>query len=136
MHVSDDGQALTEIARVTRPGAPVVLSVPLYMQAWTFFDDLVGHRRRYEPGAVAPMLTARGLVLERSAAYGMQPRSMLLLKFGMWSLEHHYTHAMQIYNRIVMPLALRWQRSLRFVPGLIADPRVDEVVLVCRRAAG
>ena len=29
---------------------------------------------------------------------------------------------------------LRWQRPLEFVPGLIADPRVDEVVLVCRRA--
>lgn len=133
-HVSEDGRALAEIARVTRPGAPVVLSLPLYMHAWTFFDDLVGHRRRYEPGVLAPLLAAHGLILERSAAYGMQPRSALLLKFGLWWLEHHYTHAMQIYNRIIMPLALRSQRSLEFVPGLLADPRVDEVVLVCRRA--
>jgi len=133
-HVSDDGHALAEIARVTRPGAAVVLSLPLYMHAWTFFDDLVGHRRRYEPNALAPMLAARGLILEQSAAYGMQPRSKLLLKFGMWWLEHHYTHAMQTYNRLIMPLALRWQRPLEFAPGLIADPRVDEVVLVCRRA--
>ena len=41
---------------------------------------------------------------------------------------------MQIYNRIIMPLALRAQRSLKFVPGLLADPRVDELILVCRRA--
>ncbi len=132
-HVSDDGHAVAEIARVARPGAPVVLSVPLYMQAWTFFDELVGHRRRYEPEALTALLAAHGLVVERSAAYGMQPRSTLLLRIGMWWLEHYYTHAMRIYNRIIMPLALNAQRPLEFVPGLLADPRIDEVVLVCRR---
>jgi hypothetical protein len=75
--VSDDGRALAEIDRVTRPGAPVVLSLPLYIHAWTFFDELVGHRRRYEPGVLAPLLAAHGLILERSAAYGMPPRSAL-----------------------------------------------------------
>ncbi len=132
-HVRDDRRALAEIARVSRPGAPVVLSVPLYMRAWTSFDDLVGHRRRYEPDALAALLTAHGLVLERSAAYGMQPRSTVLLRLGMWWLEHHRAHAMRIYERIIMPLALRAQRPLAFAPGLCTDPRVDEVVLVCRR---
>ena len=134
-HVRDDGRALAEIARVTRPGAPVVLSVPLYMHAWTFFDDLVGHRRRYEPETLAALLAAHGLVLERSAAYGMQPRSTFLLRLGMWWLEHHREHAMRMYDRIIMPLALRAQRPLTLAPGLPADPRVDEVVLFCRRAA-
>jgi hypothetical protein len=49
---------------------PIILSLPLYMQPWTLFDDLVGHRRRYEPKVLAPMLAARSLVVE-NAAYGI-----------------------------------------------------------------
>jgi SAM-dependent methyltransferase len=132
-HVSDDGRALAEIARVARAGAPIVLSVPLYMRAWTFFDDLVGHRRRYEPETLGALLATHGIALEQSAAYGMQPRSTWLLRVGMWWLEHHREHAMKMYDRIIMPLALRAQRPLALEPGLPADPRVDEVVLLCRR---
>ena len=132
-HVADDRRALAEIARVVRPGGTIVLSVPLYMRAWTFFDDLVGHCRRYEPGALRPLLAAHGLTLDESAAYGMQPRSELLLKFGVWWFEHHNTHAMNLYNRVFVPLALLFQKRLRFAPGLVDDPRVDEIVLICRR---
>lgn len=132
-HVADDARALDEIARVLRPGGTFVLSVPLYMDAWTFFDDLVGHRRRYEPAALLTLLTTHGFELRESAAYGMQPRSELLLKLGMWCLEHHRTHAMNLYNRFFMPLALRFQKPLRFAPGVVSDPHVDEVVLVCGR---
>ena len=133
-HVSDDGRALAELARVAKPGAAIVLSVPLYMRAWTFFDDLVGHRRRYEPETLGALLATHGIALERSAAYGMQPRSTWLLRVGMWWLEHHREHAMMVYDRIIMPLVLRAQRPLALEPGLPADPRVDEVVLVCRRS--
>jgi SAM-dependent methyltransferase len=132
-HVADDGGALAEIARVARPGGVVVLSVPLYMAAWTFFDDLVGHCRRYEPVDLETLLAMHGFVLDESAAYGMQPRSTLLLKFGVWVFEHHNTHAMNVYNRLFVPLALVFQKRLRFVPGLVHHPRVDEIVLVCRR---
>jgi SAM-dependent methyltransferase len=132
-HVHDDGRALAEIARVAKPGAEIVLSVPLYMHAWNFFDDLVGHCRRYEPETLGGLFATHGIALERSAAYGMQPRSTWLLRVGMWWLEHHRKHAMMFYDRIIMPLALRAQRPLALAPGLPADPRVDEVVLVCRR---
>ena len=45
-HVEDDGGALSEIARVSRPGATVLISTPLHASRWTAFDDFVGHRRR------------------------------------------------------------------------------------------
>jgi SAM-dependent methyltransferase len=133
-HVTEDTRALTEIARVLRPGGAFVLSVPLYMRAWTFFDDLVGHCRRYEPAQLETSLAAHGFVLAESAAYGMQPSSTALLKLGMWWLERFPVHAMNVYNRIVMPLALTFQKRLEFAPGLVRDPRVDEVVLLCRRS--
>jgi len=135
-HVAEDRRALAEIARVLRPGGALILSVPLYMRAWTFFDELVGHCRRYEPADLEQLLAAHGFVLAESAAYGMQPSSTTLLKLGMWWLERFPVHAMNVYNRVVMPLALAFQKRLEFAPGLVRDPRVDEVVLVCRRSAG
>jgi len=134
-HVTADERALAEIARVLRPGGALVLSVPLYMRAWTFFDELVGHCRRYEPAELERLLAVHGFVLAESAAYGMQPSSTALLKLGMWWLERFPVHAMNVYNRIVTPLALKFQKRLQFAPGLVRDPRVDEVVLVCRRTA-
>jgi SAM-dependent methyltransferase len=134
-HVAEDRRALAEIARVLRPGGALVLSVPLYMHAWTFFDELVGHCRRYEPADLERLLASHGFVLAESAAYGMQPRSTALLRFGMWWLEQFPIHAMNAYNRVVMPLALAFQKRLDFAPGLVRDARVDEVVLVCRRSA-
>jgi len=135
-HTADDQRAMAEVARVLRPGGTLVFSLPLYMSAWTVFDELVGHYRRYEPAELRSLLTAQGFTLERSAAYGMQPRSQLLLRFGLWWLSRHYEHAMRWYNRCFMPLALRMQKPLRFVPGLVDDARVDEVILVCRRNGG
>jgi hypothetical protein len=104
------------------------------MSAWTFFDELVGHYRRYEPGDLQALLATHGFALERSAAYGMQPRSQVLLKFGMWTVRNRYAQAMRWYNHFFMPVALLLQRRLKFVSGLVGDPRVDEVVLICRRA--
>jgi SAM-dependent methyltransferase len=48
-HVDDDAAALEELSRVARPGAAVLLSVPLHPELWNAFDDFVGHRRRYRP---------------------------------------------------------------------------------------
>jgi hypothetical protein len=39
------------------------------------------------------------------------------------------------YNLVGMPLAMRFQKPLKFVSGFINTPGVEDVVLVCRRAA-
>jgi SAM-dependent methyltransferase len=132
-HVDDDDGALAELARVARPGAAFLLSVPLHESAWTAFDDFVGHRRRYEPQALADKLQRHGFAIERSAVYGMQPKSSRLLDLGMWFLIHRRERAMWWYNRVFMPIGLRMQKPLNFAPGLIDDDAVDTVLLVCRR---
>ena len=133
-HVEDDGRALAELARVAAPGATLLLSVPLHMAAWNAFDDFVGHRRRYEPAAFLQQLRAQGLSVEQSAVYGMQPQSSRLLDLGMWYLIHQRERAMWWYNRVMMPLSLRFQKKLALVPGLVPTEGVDEVLLVCRKA--
>ena len=132
-HVDDDDSALAELARVAAPGAAFLLSVPLHESAWTAFDEFVGHRRRYEPRALAEKLQRHGFAIERSAVYGMQPGSSRLLDIGMWYLTHRRERAMWWYNRVFMPIGLRMQKPLALQPGLIDDPDVDTVLIVCRR---
>jgi SAM-dependent methyltransferase len=132
-HVDDDHGALAELARVAARGAALLLSVPLHPSRWTAFDELVGHRRRYAPDRIGALLAQHGFAIERSAAYGMQPRSSRVLDFGMWFLTHRRERAMWWYNRVMMPIGLRFQRPLAFAPGLIDAQRVDEILLVCRR---
>lgn len=132
-HVDDDDGVLAELARVARPGATVLMSTPLHQARWTAFDDFCGHKRRYEPGYLLAKLAHHRLQVERSAAFGMQPRSSRLVDAGMWWLVHHRERALWWYNRVFMRIALWFQDELRFTPGLLPTDGVDEVLLVCRR---
>jgi len=132
-HVADDDAAFAELSRVAVSGATLLLSVPLHPQAWTAFDDFVGHCRRYAPDALAAKLARHGFSIERSAVYGMQPRSSALLDLGMWFLKRHPGVAMAWYNRALMPLGLKMQKPLQWRNDLIDTQGVDEVLLVCRK---
>jgi SAM-dependent methyltransferase len=133
-HVEDDERALCELARVAKPGAALLVSTPLHSALWTSFDEFVGHKRRYEPSELLAKLTRHHLTVERSAVFGMKPRSSRLVDIGMWWLLHDRERAMWWYNRVFMRLGLWFQKELRFTAGLIATDGVDEVLLLCRRA--
>jgi len=135
-HVDDDTSALRELSRVARPGAAILISVPLHPARWTAFDDFVGHRRRYEPERLGDTLAGHGLCIERSAVFGMQPKSSRLLDIGMWWLTHQRERALWWYNRVLMPLGLRFQQRLSFAHGLIDAAHVDEILMVCRKQGG
>ena len=134
-HVEDDRAALSEIRRVLRPGGTLLFSVPLYAAAWNEFDDAVGHFRRYEPAELTARLAEFGFTIERSAVYGMQPKSTRLLRWGLWWIKHRPRTAMSWYNRLFMPVALRLQKPLPFAPGLRAEAGVDEIVAVAKLKA-
>src|SRR6266705_57384 len=108
-----------ETARAASPGAALITSVPLHPAQWTGFDDFVGHRRRYEPEELMAKLARHGFAVARSAVFGMQPRSSRLLELGMWFLSHRRTQAIWLYNRVLMPLGVRFQKPLALAQGLI-----------------
>jgi SAM-dependent methyltransferase len=134
-HVDDDDKAWSELTRVTATGSILLISVPLHPSQWTAFDDFVGHCRRYEPDHLRARLAQSGLAVERSAIFGMQPKSSRLLDLGMWFLVHRRKRAMWCYNNLFMPLGVRFQRKLLLVPGIIDMESVDEVLLVCTKRA-
>jgi SAM-dependent methyltransferase len=132
-HVDDDNLALSELSRVCAPGGAFLLSVPLHPSRWTAFDEFVGHRRRYEPARLLAKLGEHGFAVESSAVYGMQPESSWLLDLGMWWLTHRREQAMWWYNRVMMPLGVRFQKKLALCQGMIDTRNVDEILLVCRK---
>lgn len=133
-HVAADGAALAELSRVAAPGAVLLLSVPLHPDAWTVFDEVVGHHRRYDPAALVALLADHGFTVERSAASGMLPRSTRLVRVGMWFLQRQRARAMWWYNRVFMPMGLRRAPALVLRDGLIPTAGVAGVLLVCRKA--
>jgi len=132
-HVDDETGALSEISRVTKAGGTLLVSTPLHPSRWTPFDDFVGHKRRYEPPSLLAKLAEQRLTVQRSAVFGMQPRSSFLLDMGMWWLTHNRERAMWWYNRAFMPIALRFQKPLELVDGMLPTDSVDEILLVCRK---
>jgi len=132
-HAEDDRRVFGEVSRVLKEGGYFVFSVPLHTRFWTKFDEFVGHVRRYDPAELLALLAAHGLVLERSAVYGMQPANPRLLDFSVWWLKHHRRAAMWCYNKLLMPLGMLFQKRLQFVDGLIDTTGVDEIILVCRK---
>jgi SAM-dependent methyltransferase len=132
-HVDDEDGVLSELSRVCSAGGALLIAVPLHPARWTAFDEFVGHCRRYEPRRLLAKLGEYGFTVERSAVYGMQPRSSRLLDIGMWFLTHRRERAMWLYNRVMMPLSVRFQKKLSLQYGMIDTAEVDEVLLVCRK---
>jgi SAM-dependent methyltransferase len=132
-HVDDDDAAFAELARVARPGAALLISVPLHQKHWSGFDVMVGHRRRYEPATLLALLAAHGLAPRRSATFGMRPRASALVDVGMWFLARQPERALWWYNRVFMPIGLRRQPRLALRDGLIPTADIDEVLLLCER---
>jgi SAM-dependent methyltransferase len=132
-HLDDDDLGLSELSRIAAPGAVLLLSAPLHPSRWTSFDDLVGHGRRYRPADLLAKIAAGGWIVERSGAFGMQPRSRRVTEFAVYHLEHRRGKAMWWYSRAILPLGILLQKRLELRPGFVDDEDVDEVLLVCRK---
>jgi ubiquinone/menaquinone biosynthesis C-methylase UbiE len=63
--VADDALALSELARVTRPGAPLFLVEPAVAALGRAHDTTVHGRRRYRRAELAELATSAGLTVRR-----------------------------------------------------------------------
>lgn len=52
-HLTDTGAVIAEIGRVLRPGGRAVVMVPADPRLWSYWDEMVGHHRRYQPQTLA-----------------------------------------------------------------------------------
>jgi SAM-dependent methyltransferase len=64
-HLDDDLAGTSEIARVLRPGAQLVVFAPAYRWLWGPQDDVSHHRRRYTPRSLASVIEKAGFRITR-----------------------------------------------------------------------
>jgi SAM-dependent methyltransferase len=80
-HVADDERALTEIARVLKPGGRAVIVIPRGPSSYNYFDSVLGHERRYARGELARKGQNAGLrVLEDMGLGGLLYPAYWLVK--------------------------------------------------------
>ena len=59
-HVDDDQAVVGEIHRVLKRGGTAVVSVPALQWLWSYWDEWLGHRRRYTRGQLVRLMQAAG----------------------------------------------------------------------------
>ena len=64
-HIDDDQAAVTNLARLLRPGGIFIVSVPALPELFSEFDRVQGHRRRYCPDDVRGLFSRAGLHVEQ-----------------------------------------------------------------------
>jgi len=69
-HLDDDRGALSRVARLARPGAILVVSVPALLSLYSEFDDVQGHRRRYAPEMLQAAFDGTGFALRNIFWWG------------------------------------------------------------------
>jgi len=84
-HISDDRQAVRELARVLKPGGRLILSVPV--PPGNIDDDAYGHKREgYSPENLRLLLQGQGLSV-RSVKFCFFSWSRLVMKVLAWHVR-------------------------------------------------
>jgi len=63
-HTADDAAAMAEFKRVLAPGGVLVISVPAYQRLWSYWDEILGHYRRYNAGRLRRLMEQQGFTVE------------------------------------------------------------------------
>ncbi|MFL5733613.1 MAG: class I SAM-dependent methyltransferase [Chloroflexia bacterium] len=64
-HLDDDQVALTELRRTLKPGGLLIISVPAYPVLWSYWDDILGHRKRYTTTGMRRVMEDAELVVRK-----------------------------------------------------------------------
>ncbi len=106
-HTKEDREAFAEINRVLKGGGTFIFSVPLFEEYWSPFDELAGHKRRYQPADLQRVLKEAGFEVEKFLC----PRNLLTSLF-----ESKIVRPLVVSLRIFLALAERTAPVL--VPAL------------------
>jgi len=121
-HIADDAAALSNISRMLREGATLIVTVPQYMFLWSSLDDIVRHKRRYSKAELLEKLRRHGfdIVYCTSYVFFLFPL-MLISRLIDRRRDQSQTDEQALEKRVTFPKALNW------VLGLVM--RMDETLI-------
>ncbi|MFQ5567186.1 MAG: class I SAM-dependent methyltransferase [Paracoccaceae bacterium] len=68
-HIEADLESVRALAGLLRPGARLIMTVPVYPWLWSLHDDRHHHKRRYTRPAVRKLVEEAGLVVEKCSHF-------------------------------------------------------------------
>ncbi len=68
-HIEADLESVQALAKLLRPGARLIITVPAYRWLWSEHDDRHHHKRRYTRPAVRKLTEEAGLVVEKCSHF-------------------------------------------------------------------
>jgi SAM-dependent methyltransferase len=127
-HLEDDVEALRSVAGLVRPGGAIVLIVPAFPFAMSRFDRSIGHFRRYTVGSLRAALEGAGLRVEQIRYINPIGLVNWYLACRLLRMTPRNGVPLRAYDRLVVPLARRLERSWR--------PPFGQSVFAVARSAG
>jgi len=64
-HVADDHRAVSELARIVKPGGRILVTVPAFSWLWSNHDLINQHQRRYHRKSVEKLMAGAGLEIQK-----------------------------------------------------------------------
>jgi SAM-dependent methyltransferase len=92
-HLDDDHAAFHEIRRVLVPGGLLLVSVPAFPVLWTYWDDILGHRRRYTAANLSKALQHAGLTVRKVSYSNALILAPVIAVRAMKTILHRTTEA-------------------------------------------
>lgn len=68
-HIENDHQLVAEFYRILKPGGKLLLTVPAYQFMWTYWDEVLGHKRRYRKANLIKLLKSANLKVTRASYF-------------------------------------------------------------------
>ena len=72
-HLDDDVEAVREAAAVLEPNGHIVVTVPAGPAHWTSYDEVIGHKRRYDRDSLTGVLRRAGLEIRAVTYFSCVP---------------------------------------------------------------
>jgi hypothetical protein len=104
-HIGDHVGALRGMARLVRPGAPLVLVVPAFPIAMSRVDIATGHVRRYTRTSMVAAAHAAGLRVERVRYVNALGFLCYIATARLLRMAPHGGAMMRVYDSVVTPVS-------------------------------